>query len=241
MTEETSGQMPAERPPSPSRKRRHWWRWILAAVAALLVLGVAGVVVAVDLQPTLAPLALPAAAASAPVGPIEGTWEVAAGSLAGFRLRETVLWASNDVVGRTNELSGTVTISGDEVIAASFSVDLVAITVQGKTQPELETSLDTRLHPYATLRLTQPVRLSPASTAGAVITATAVGQLSMHGISRPVTFLLSARRDGAVLQAAGSIPVALSDWGVEGPVGFGFLGSLADHGVAEFLLVLRRQ
>lgn len=239
MTEQTRWR-PAGRSPSPSPQKRHWWRWILAVVAALLVLGVAGVVVAVDLQPTLAPLALPTTAAALPVGQLGGTWDVAAGSLAGFRLRESVLWASNDVVGRTSKVAGSVTISGDVVVAASFSVDLVAITVQGKTQPQLETSLDTRLHPDATFRLTQPVKLSPAAARGAVITARASGQLSMHGISRPVSFLLSARRDGAALQATGSIPVALGDWGIEGPAGFGFLGSLSDHGVAEFLLVLRR-
>jgi hypothetical protein len=29
-------------------------------------------------------------------------------------------------------------------------------------------------------------------------------------------------------------------WGIKGPGGFGFLGSLADHGMAEFLIVLHR-
>jgi len=240
MSEQTRGQMPAERPPRPSRKKRHWWRWILPGVGAVLVLGVAGILGAVELQPTPAPLALPTTPASAPAGPLEGTWGVAAGSLAGFRLRENALWVSNDVVGRTSALSGTITISGDQVIAASFSVDLVAIKVQGKKQPQLETSLDTRLHPNATFTLTQPITLSSVSAAGAVVTATVTGQLSMHGISRSVTFTVSARRDGAALQAAGSIPVALGDWGIKGPAGFGFLGSLADRGVAEFLLVLRR-
>ncbi len=51
---------------------------------------------------------------------------------------------------------------------------------------------------------------------------------------------ISARRDGSALQVAGSIPVTLSDWGIKAPAGYGFLGSLADHGVAEFLLVLHR-
>ena len=44
----------------------------------------------------------------------------------------------------------------------------------------------------------------------------------------------------SALQAAGSIPVAFSAWGIKGPGGLAFIGSLAGHGVAEFLIVLHR-
>jgi hypothetical protein len=43
-----------------------------------------------------------------------------------------------------------------------------------------------------------------------------------------------------VLQVAGSIPVSFAEWGIQGPGGAGFFGSLADHGSAEFLLTLHR-
>ena len=59
--------------------------------------------------------------------------------------------------------------------------------------------------------------------------------------SRPVTVTLTARRDGPVLQAAGSIPVQFARWGIRQPAGFGPLGSLADNGDAEFLLILHRE
>jgi len=52
---------------------------------------------------------------------------------------------------------------------------------------------------------------------------------------------LSARRDGAAIEAAGSLPVAFSDFRIAGPRGYGFLGSLASNGTAEFLLILRPQ
>ena len=55
-----------------------------------------------------------------------------------------------------------------------------------------------------------------------------------------MTFTVSGRRDGTALQVAGSIPVTFSAWDIKGLSGYGFLGSLADHGVAEFLLVLHR-
>jgi hypothetical protein len=69
---------------------------------------------------------------------------------------------------------------------------------------------------------------------------TATGLLELNGVSRPVTFTVSGRRSGTALQVAGSIPVAFSSWDITGPSGYGWLGSLADHGVAEFLLILDR-
>lgn len=187
------------------------------------------------------PLGLPTARISAPVGPIDGTWDVAAGSVAGFRVQESTLGMSNGVVGRANTVTGAIVISGDRVTAATFRIDLVAIKVGGKTQPQFAKSLGTQDHPGATFTLAQPVTLSPAFTSGATITATATGQLSMHGASHLVTVTISGRRDGPALQAAGSIPIAFSDWGIKHPDGYGFLGSLASHGVAEFLLVLHRR
>jgi hypothetical protein len=37
------------------------------------------------------------------------------------------------------------------------------------------------------------------------------------------------------------VPVAFTDWGIKPPQNYGPLGSLADHGLAEFLLVLHRE
>ena len=59
------------------------------------------------------------------------------------------------------------------------------------------------------------------------------------GIGRMVAVTVSARHDGTALQVTGSIPVALAAWHIKGPADFGFLGSMAGHGVAEFLLTLR--
>jgi polyisoprenoid-binding protein YceI len=238
---EKGRQTPTRKVHSRSPRKRHWRRWILASVVALVVLIVLAIGAFIKLQPTPAPLALPTAAASAPVGPLGGTWAVSAGSVAGFRVQETILGMSNDSVGRTNAVTGTLALSGNRVTAATFRIDLAAIKVGGKTQPQFARSLGTQGHPAATFTLTQPVTLGSAFTSGATITATAAGQLTMHGTSHPVTLTISGRRDGSALQAAGSIPVAFSDWSIKGPAGYGFFGSLASHGVAEFLLLLHRQ
>jgi len=232
---------PARNTPGRPPRKRHWWRWVLAAAAALVALIVAAVALFIELQPAPAPLTLPTSAASAPAGPVDGTWSVGPGSVAGFRVRESALGFGNDVVGRTSAVTGTVAVSGRRVISASFRIDLTTVKVNGKAQPQFAQSLGTRDHPAATFTLAHPVTLSPAFGSGAAITVRATGYLAMHGVSHPVTVTVSARRDGVSLQAAGSMPVAFSSWGIKGPAGFGFLGSLADHGVAEFFIVLRQR
>lgn len=220
-------------------KRRHRWRWILGGVVVLVVLAVAATGAFVELNPGPAPLALPAAAA-APSGPLDGTWQVAAGSVAGFRVRETVIGFSNDTTGRTGDVTGTAVVTNAQVSRATFEVNLAAITVNGKArQPQLLKSLNVAAHPVAIITLARPVPLPAAFSAGAAVTQTAPAVLTLNGTTRPVTVTLSARRDGTAIEAAGSVPVAFSDFSIAGPRGYGFLGSLASNGTAEFLLILR--
>lgn len=224
--------------PGPPRVRR-WWRWTAAGLGALVLIIIAATIAFVKFQPTLAPLTLPARAAGPAAGPVSGTWRVASGSLAGFRVRETVLGFSNYTVGRTSSVTGTLVISGNRVTEARFRIDLGAVKVGGKTQPQFARSLDTAADPDATFILTRPVTLSPAFTSGAAVTARATGRLVMHGVSRLVTFTIHGRRDGTGLQVAGSIPVRFPAWDIARPAGFGWLGSLAGRGTAEFLLTFR--
>ena len=233
-----SARTPRARRGSP--RRHHWWRWILGGVAVLLVLLVGGVAAAIKLQPSPAPLTLPTGTVSAPSGSLNGTWQAGPGSAAGFRIQETALWLTNEVAGRTNAVTGTVVIAGDRVDTGSFGINLTTITVNGKKQPQLATSLNTQRYPDATVTLARPVPLPAAIVSGATVTLTAPAQFTLGGATRPVTVTLTARRDGTALQAVGSIPVPFGTWGIKGPKGYGAVGSLASHGIAEFLLVLRR-
>jgi hypothetical protein len=221
-------------------RKRRWLRWLVVAVAAIVVLVVAAAWAFIKLQPSPPALVLPAGPVSAPTGPLDGSWNVAAGSVAGFRVRETALGLSTDGVGRTSAVTGTVAVSADRVTGATIRVDLAAITVDGKASPQVTSSLRTRQDPDATFTLAAPVTLSPAFASGGTIRFTATGQLAMNGSVRQVTVSISACRDGTTLRVAGSIPVAFSAWAIKAPASFGFLASVADHGTAEFLLTLRQ-
>ena len=157
--------------------KHRWTRRILLGVVALLALVVLGSWAFIKFQPTLPPLAL--SAASPPVGTLDGTWAVSAGSVAGFRVPETAFGMSNDVVGRTTAVSGTVVISGDRVTSATLRIDLTAVKVNGKPQPQFARSLDTQSFPEATFTLAKPVELGSSFASGATVNRTAPG-LARH-------------------------------------------------------------
>jgi len=229
-------------PPAPGRppRKRHWWRWILASVLAAAVLAVLAGAIAFRLQASASPLMLPSGRATVPAGPADGAWAATAGSVAGFRVRETALGMGGEVTGRTGAVTGTIVISRGQVTQAVFRIGLTSITIAGKTQPQLARSLDTTQHPSAAITLARPVTLPLAFTSGATITVRVPGRLTLRGTTRLVTVTLSARRDGTALQAAGSIPITLSHWGITEPASYGIVGSLSSHGTAEFLLFLHR-
>ena len=232
--------VPAPSTPRRPRRKRHWLRWTLTGTAIALVLLVGLVAVAIKLQPTTAPLALPANA-TAPIGPVDGSYQATSGSAAGFRIQQTIIGLTSDVVGRTKDLTGTVTITRGQVTTADLRVGLLALTSgDAKPAPQFGISLGTERHPDATIGLAQPVTLDAAFTSGATVTVKAAGRLTLHGVTRTVTVPLSVRRNGTSIDLAGSVPVAFANYGITGPKGYGALGSLADHGVAEFLLVLHR-
>ncbi len=236
----TTTQPPVPSAPESPRRKRHWLRWTIAGIATLVVLIVGLVAIAIKLQPTPAPLALPANAAAG-VGPVDGSYQAASGSVAGFRIQQTVIGLTSDVVGRTDDITGIVTIAGGQVTTADLRVGLLVLTTgDAKPAPQFGISLDTQRYPDATIGLTAPVTLGEAFTSGTTLTVNAAGTLTLHGITRTATVALSVRRDGASIDVAGSIPVAFADYGIAGPKGYGGLGSLADHGAAEFLLVLHR-
>jgi deazaflavin-dependent oxidoreductase (nitroreductase family) len=226
----------SDRPP-----RRRRLRWIGASAAAIVIVVIGAIAAFVKFGPSAPALALPAGTVRAPAGPLDGTWQVAAGSRAGFRVKEYVIGLSNYVGGTTQAVTGTIVIARNTVTSAAFRVNLTTVKVNGKAQPQFALSLGTRHHPVATLALAKPVLLDPALASGGTIALAAAGRLTMNGFSRPVTVMLTARRDGGELQAAGAIPVTFGPWGIREPGGLGFLGSLADNGEADFVLILRRQ
>lgn len=222
---------------APARKHR-WLRWIVAGLVTIVVLAFAGTYAFIHIQagPVPAPLALPklnAAAAGTGNAPADGTWTAGTGSRAGYSVREEFLGAGNTIAGRTSAVTGKVVLARNAVSSASFRVSLTTVTANGKTQPQLAKILDTTSFPDATVTLTKPIATGSGLVTNKTLTFTVTGLLTMHGITRPATFDVSARYTGSLLEAAGTIPVVFSSWDIHAPL------FLQNHGSLGFLLILR--
>jgi polyisoprenoid-binding protein YceI len=229
----------------PARRPMRWLWWLAAAGAAVVVLAVGGTFAYIHFieGPAPAPLGLrtPAASPSGPAGTtatsLAGTWRVAAGSQAGYRVKEVLLGQNNVAVGRTSHIAGNLVIKGSTVQAASFRVPMATIH---SDQSQRDAQFDGRImdvasFPVGSFTLTRPISLTPLPAAGTVRQYTATGKLTMHGHTRQVTFGLQAEQTGSKIKISGSVPVTFADYGIGNP-SFGSFVTTDNHGVLEFLL-----
>jgi polyisoprenoid-binding protein YceI len=144
-------------------------------------------------------------------------------------------------VGRTPNVSGSLTISGTQVTAATITADLT--TLQSDDQRRdgqlARQGIQTSQFPTATFKLTSPIELGSVPADGKEIQVTASGQLTLHGQTKDVQIPLKARLSGSTIAISGSLPIAFADYGIQKPNSFMVL-SIADEGTMELQLFFTR-
>lgn len=202
----------------------------LIAVALLVVLGVAGTFL-LGSHHAPAPLALNSPAADGTPNGLAGKWTVAAGSEAGYRVREQFVNqpAPTEAVARTTKVSGGLQIqstggSGLKAGGLHVTVDLSALQSQDKyaTFQTYQRDffirtiyLETAQYPNADFKA-DSVTLADG-IASAPVSISVTGTLTVHGVTKPVTTQLQVQLNGAQLEAAGSITVDMRDFNVMPP------------------------
>jgi polyisoprenoid-binding protein YceI len=193
--------------------------------------------------------AAPTATASSG-GSLDGTWMIddTSGSLpegtssfAGYRVKEELAGTgANTAVGRTQNVSGSLTIDGTAITAMQVSVDMTTLQSDDSRRDErLRTDgLQTDQFPTATFSLTKPIEVGSVPKDGQTIQAVAVGDLTLHGVTRSVEVSIQAQRNGEEIEAIGSVDVALTDYAIEAPTGFLVL-SIANTGTIELHLLFQ--
>jgi len=230
--------------------RKRWKAWLIGGVAAIVVLAVGGPFVYIHFLNGNEPAALKldaskatsSSSSSTPVSNnVNGTWKIGSGSQTGYRVHEVLIGQSTTAVGRTGSITGSIVISGTNVTKGSFSVDMTTVT-SNKSQRDKQFQgriMQTSTYPKATFTLTKPITFGSVPAAGKTISATATGDLTLHGTTKSVTFTVQALRSGNIIEVQGSIPVAFSDYKISSPSLSGFV-TVDNHGTLEFLLHLGR-
>lgn len=245
----------------------------ILALVAVLAIGAGGYLACDNVLrgDSTAPLALPStapgaaapSASAAPVssdaagtepttaatdGDVAGSWAVTPGSEAGYRVRERLanLDAESDAVGRTSDVTGTITVAqttgGAQLTAGQIAIDTTTITSdEGRRDDRLRTEgLQTDQFPTATFVLTQPVDVPATALTGTATDLTLVGDLTLHGVTNSVGIPAQAQLTNGQIQVAGSLAFPLADFDITAPNVGGFIISIADEGALEFLVVFAK-
>lgn len=220
-------------------RRRTWW--ILGGGLALVVLAlVAGPLVYAALEEDAPPArTVQAQPEGAPlIEDTDGTWTVAAGSTAGYRVDEVLNGADVTVAGTTDQVTGQVVVEGGSMTSAEVVVDIAGVaTDNGRRDGYFRDNvMDVAQFPTATFTVTGPVDLPELTGTPATVPVT--GELTVKGTTREVSAELSAVRTPEGVEVSGSVPVTFADHGVE-PPNLGFV-RVEDAGAVEFLLRLTR-
>ena len=143
-------------------------------------------------------------------------------------------------MGRTPIVTGTLEIDGTTVNAVAIEADMSAITTNdSRRDDKVWDALETDSFPTGTFVITQPIDLGGAAASGEAVSVDAVGELTIHGVTLPVTFPLQAQRVGDTIVVVGQLDVVFADYGVELPTAPIVL-SLADNGIVELQLFFTR-
>ena len=195
----------------------------------------------------------PEAVPTTTVGVAEGTWTVddefgefdfdtASGSFAGFRVAEELTIGEVTAVGRTGDVSGSLTITDGTLVAAEVTVDFTNIVSNDpRREHAIHNAIRTSVYPTATFVLTEPVELDiEALESGSTLEIDLFGDLTVKGTTSQVFFHLHptiVEEDLGLI--VGSAEIFWSDFGVTPPRA-PIVVSVADHGIVEFQLLVRR-
>ncbi|MGD2052423.1 MAG: YceI family protein, partial [Acidimicrobiia bacterium] len=205
---------------------------LIAVVAGVLVVAGAGVWFfflrsdappPVSLEGAVGTTAPGATTADAAVGgTVEGVWVIASGSdsFVGYRIGERLASIGvQDAVGRTSQVTGMLQIEGTSVTAVSMEADLASLESDSAQRDRRLRSagLETDTFPTAAFVLTAPIALGEIPTEGVPLTATARGDFTLHGVTRPVEIPVEAQLSGGAIVVVGSLQVTLTDYGITAP------------------------
>ncbi len=200
-------------------RRRRWLRrltGIVVGLVALLAVVVGGISLYVHQINITAPtmLTLPTVAGGSPGGAtVDGVWNAGEGSVVGWRAQQVIIGEESPLVGRTEKVWGSVTISGGSMTQGSFSADMADL-MRSASKTTQNKAFDIGAYPTVTITLTSPIELDSIPADGVIKRFPAVGTLTMRGVSHAVRFTVSTERANGSIYVLANIPFHYTDWNI---------------------------
>ena len=193
-----------------------------------------------DSEPAAEPAVEPAAEpAVEPAEGFDGVWTPTTASEFGYRVDEILGGVNVTAVGRSNEIEGSLTIDGTTAsVDATVQVENIVSDDERRNNQFRGRIMDVDNFPTANFQTTEPIDFGSIPADGEQVTATAVGELTLKGVTQAVTLEVTAQASATGIGVLGNIPITFTDYGIDNPSNPGV--SLEDEGVVEFVLVFER-
>lgn len=175
---------------------------------------------------------------------LAGVWETVAGngSFAGYRVEEELARIGfTTAAGRTGDVTATLTIEGNSVVAVAVQVDMQTLESDDNRRDRAirQQALETNSFPDGSFTLTEPIDLPAGASEGGAFTVTAVGDLELHGVVNRVEVAIEAQLIDGIIAVVGSAEILFDDYDIDKPSALGVL-SVDDKGIMEFQLLFTR-
>ena len=132
-------------------------------------------------------------------------------------------------------------MAGTKITAAEVTGDVTTLkSDDDRRDGQLRRqALETDQFPQATFKLTTPIELGSVPADGQPLSATATGELTLHGVTKTVDIPAQAQLNGSLIQVVGSLSFPFSDYQINAPNIGGFV-SVQDQGTLEFQVNLAK-
>ncbi len=141
--------------------------------------------------------------------------------------KSTMQWRAAKVGGQHNGTvklaSGALQVKGNKLTGGTFSMDMTSITVSDITDPSGNAKLTNHLksedffsaekHPASTFTLTTAAPIADAKAGEANYTLT--GNLTIKGITHPITFPATVKINGNSAEATAKLEVDRTKWDIK--------------------------
>lgn len=159
-------------------------------------------------------------------GELDGTYTVTPGppessTFVGYRVTEQLAGAvvEQETTGRTPDVTGSLTISGNTVSEVSVTANLLNLQSDNDRRDNAirTRGLESEQFPEATFALAEPIELPAEPELGETVDAVAVGDFTLHGVTQRVEIPVQGRWDGEAIQVIGNLHIVFADYDMEAP------------------------
>ncbi len=129
---------------------------------------------------------------------------------------------ANEVVGTTNAIIGSILFDDDgmPLECSNFAVDMrTLVTDESRRDNYLRSNtLESDAFPFATFVVASVEGIDGGLAEGEATTVQLLGDLTLHGVTQPVTWEAEFTRDGDALTGTATTTFVIEDYGMEKPI-----------------------